>query len=549
MQGLRLDFSKSDNQLKMIVDADACGDILFEDAQKFVNDSEYAHYKIYEGSLLNLIKSIKERIREEAGGEHAFVIGESQPAKISITVSEDEMEAYITIAGAYGGRQPRMEDIHQAIALNGVVRGISHKTINQLLEHAPRLSPGQEMTKLLAKGLPSRVGKSTHMVAKVETLRDRVLKPTENDDGSVDMRDFGETLSVDAGTVVAEIKQPTVGRAGYTVTHEAVPGKRGKDIELTLGANTAKDETYPNLIRAAIDGQPKMIDNAMTISSVYTVKGVNVRSGNIKYKGCVLVKGDVAEKMLIEANGDVIVEGFVEAATIKSGGDIILSQGCSGSSEKRDCVLDAQGKISIQHGQGVSIKAKSDINIVRQIAHSTIDAHGQVIVGRGKKLNGSIFACKVIARNSVRAGNIGAVSGSKVEFDFTAGLEKYIKKQAQLQVLREDLASTNADHLIQFSKLNRPSNRAKAESKISELESALHSEQLLLQWLTNLETELAENIETYKRNAKVIAMNNLYPNATVTMQGESLTTSKETKKNMLLFQDEVWQQQPYRGLG
>lgn len=547
MIGLGLDFNDKENKLKVHVDIDLCGDILFEDVQKFVFDSEYGNFKIHDDQLVKLVKTVKELIRADADGEHEFVIGESLPTEIRITISEDEMEAYITLIGAYGGRTPRIEDFQQAIALNGVVRGISHKTINKLIEQAPNLSPGQELTNLLAKGLPARRGKPTHMVPRVETLIDRVTKPTENEDGSVDMRDFGEILSVDEGTVVAEIKAPTVGRAGYTVTHEKVPGMLGKHVDLVLGENTDRDANDPNLIIAAIDGQPKMIDKIMTVQSVLTVKGVNVRTGNIKYKGSVLVTGDIAEKMVVEARGDVIVEGFVESAIIKSGGDIIISQGCSGPADKRDCKLVAAGKVSLQHGQGVFIKAKSDVTIARQVAHSTIDVYGKLIVGRGKTANGSILACDITARNLVKAGNIGAVSGSKIEIDFSRGLQKYTSKQEQLQAIRENLASVNADHLIEYSKLNKPSNRAKAEAKIAELDTALQSEQLLLQWLINVEKELVENIKTFKNNAQVIAMRNLYQNTTVRMGNEHYTTSKETKKNIIRFHDEMWKQQPYRG--
>ncbi|MEM0910908.1 MAG: FapA family protein [Pseudomonadota bacterium] len=547
MQGITLDFSNTENQLKMIVDVELCADILYDDARKAIQDSEYNKYKIYDGSLLNLIKSVKERIQKDAKGECEFVIGESLPTEIQISISEDEMEAHITLIGAYGGRTPRIEDFQQALALNGVVRGVSQKTINRLIEQASTLLPGEELTTLLAKGLPARKGKPTHMLAKIKTLTERALQPTESGKGKVDMRDFGEILSVTSGTVVAEIKPPSIGRDGYTVTHEIVPGIMGDHVDIVLGENTEKDEKDPDLIRATIDGQPKMVNGVMTIQCVLTLKGVNVRTGNIKYKGSVLVTGDVAEKMVIEAKGDVIVEGFVEAATIKSGGDIILSQGCSGPADKRDCILIAEGEVTLQHGQGVSIEAKGDIRVFRQIAYSTIDAYGKVFVGRGKRADGSIFACQVIARNTITAGNIGAVSNSKLEIDYSQGLQKYINKKEQLQTLRENLASINADHLIEYSKLNTRSNKTKAGDKLTELENALQSEQLLLQWLVNVENELAENLKNYKNNAQVIAMKNLYPNTTVLMGDNTLTTTKETKKNILFFQSEMWRQQPYTG--
>ena len=86
----------------------------------------------------------------------------------------------------------------------------------------------------------------------------------------------------------------------------------------------------------------------MTVDDTFQTKGVNVGTGNINYEGAVLVNGDVTESMQVIAKGDVTINGFVESAVIRAGGDIIITEGAMGKMHEEDCQLIAKGSVFVQ---------------------------------------------------------------------------------------------------------------------------------------------------------------------------------------------------------
>ncbi|MBN7827867.1 FapA family protein, partial [Bowmanella dokdonensis] len=139
---------------------------------------------------------------------------------------------------------------------------------------------------------------------------------------------------------------------------------------------------------------PKFNSGDMWVDETFICKGVNVGTGNINYDGAVIVNGDVTEKMIITASGDVTINGFVESAIIQAGGDIIITQGAMGKQAENDkneysTKLSAQGSIHVQHGQGLEISCNGNVTVGKQLAHSNIICRGSVIVGPIDNPNGN----------------------------------------------------------------------------------------------------------------------------------------------------------------
>ena len=138
------------------------------------------------------------------------------------------------------------------------------------------------------------------------------------------MRNLGAIICVQKGTELLRRMPPTEGRNGYTVGGDVINAKSGEWIKFRPGDGTVISDGDENLLLADISGMPKFKDQKMWVDDIFICKGVNVGTGNVDYDGSVLVNGDVTEKMLIHATGDVTVNGFVESATIHAGGDIIM---------------------------------------------------------------------------------------------------------------------------------------------------------------------------------------------------------------------------------
>src|SRR5690606_31711813 len=78
----------------------------------------------------------------------------------------------------------------------------------------------------------------------------------------------------------------------------------------------------PELLLAARDGLPRVVEHGATVDEVFTVKNVDLATGHIIFKGSVVINGDVTEGMKVIAGGNVFVKGFVEGTLIDAGGDI-----------------------------------------------------------------------------------------------------------------------------------------------------------------------------------------------------------------------------------
>ena len=65
----------------------------------------------------------------------------------------------------------------------------------------------------------------------------------------------------------------------------------------------------------------------MIVDDVLLVQDVDLKVGNLRYEGSVYVLGDIRNNMSLECAGDIVVNGFVEAARIHCEGDLIVRHG------------------------------------------------------------------------------------------------------------------------------------------------------------------------------------------------------------------------------
>ena len=242
-------------------------------------------------------------------------------------------------------------------------------------------------------------------------------------------------------------------------------------------------------------------------------------TGNIRYDGSVIVNGDVAEKMKVICSGDVTINGFVESAHIEAGGDIIITQGAMGKVDDKQTeystTLEADGSIHLAHGQGLRIRAKGNVTVGKQLAYSDIVTGGSITVGQIDKPNGNLFACKIICEQSVKAGTLGAVSGSQLSIDFSGGYNQIIDFQSNIDNLFTSLGKTLADHMNTINAISAKSVPSEIQPKadlaleIYESERRLYA--FLRQKLDDVKSKRAEFISDIGLEANKV----LYPGVTV----------------------------------
>ncbi|MBT2663866.1 FapA family protein [Bacillus sp. ISL-45] len=198
-----------------------------------------------------------------------------------------------------------------------VKHGFNQSEINKAMEAT------ETATFEIATGIPAKQGKDGWVELKVDV--DVQEGPKERKDGSVDFREIKSIPKVERGQVIGVIHPPIVGEPGYTVTYEPLPAKQVFPIILNAGRGVLEVD---GKIVATESGRPSIERRGqllkVSIVQKLTHKGtVDLTTGNIHFLGDVEILGEVANNMVVEAEGDINVHKTVNNALLASTGAII----------------------------------------------------------------------------------------------------------------------------------------------------------------------------------------------------------------------------------
>ena len=549
MNGIRLEIEENNKYLDLIINPIEAPDKLkAKSLIDFFNDSAFSNLYLFEDNIQNAIAALGQAKIKNATNNVVERIAERKDAKVKFRLSDGDMLGYLAITAAYGGKTPSPESLIGTANKQGIVRGLSKKRIIALHKQVKTVPPGETVEDIIAKGLPPRNGKPSKLKPLVPNALERILKPQATGTSRVDMRNLGDVICVKTGTPLLRRLPPTQGRNGYSVSGGEISAKGGDWVKFRPGDGTALSDDDENLLIAAITGMPKFKDQKMWVDDTFTCNGVNVGTGNINYDGAVLVNGDVTEKMVIIASGDVTINGFVESATIHAGGDIIITEGAMGkvndASTTFSTKLVAQGSIHVQHGQGLDISCAGNVTVGRQLAYSRIVCGGGVTVGPIDNPNGNLFACDIQSNDKVIAGTLGAVSGSNLNIDFSAGFNTLLERKDTLDELLKLLMDNNSRHQDKMEIIRSKRIHADLRKKYEEAEEMLKSEMQLMQWLQLKAESMRDAKDAYQEEIKLIANKRLYPGVVVKLNNRTWRAEREYSKACVFYAGHQWKYEP-----
>ena len=217
--------------------------------------------------------------------------------------------------------------IMQEMAGKNITYGIKHSEIQAIL------SKPEDGLYLIAEGDPP----GDTVDGRVElnfTTEPEERKVAEGN--KVNLRDMVEIPSVDPGALLA-VKHPGVqGSPGRSVTGDIIPPKKPQVFELRggKGVDISADGSQAY---ALISGRPlaRRVGNCyiIDIDPVLRKEGdVDISSGNIRFKGDVIINGNVYEGMTVQAVGRINITGMVYQAMIGAQGDIRVGRNITGGS-------------------------------------------------------------------------------------------------------------------------------------------------------------------------------------------------------------------------
>jgi uncharacterized protein (DUF342 family) len=338
-----------------------------------------------------------------------------------VQISSNNMEASLKLEAPVGeGKWPTKADALEALRAQNVVYGVIEDEIANLVEQ--RLTE----TVLVARGKPAEPGRDAEIKLLFEI--GAMWKFANNDDTEkVDYRDIQTLQNVTAGQVIGEKIPATAGIPGYNVCGREISPLNGKDKSVRLKKNVYWSEDGLKII-SKINGEPSCVQNQITVNPIHEIRGdVNFKSGNIVFLGSLVIYGNVDSGFRVEADGDITIQGSVEAADLKAAGNIMIRGGVTGRDKSN---ISCEGDFTAKYLEHAKIDCGGSVIAKEAIMHCEVNADGSVIVETGK---GLIVGGVVRAGEVISAKTIGSRFGTITELE--AGIKPKLKIESeQLEV-------------------------------------------------------------------------------------------------------------------
>lgn len=367
--------------------------------------------------------------------EGVLLVADRIDATVEVRIAPDEMKAEIKLTPAHGGKAAAMEDVLRALADAGVIFGIDEVA----LLHACEL--GDFTGVPVALGALAQDGQDTLFEGMVPETADRAPKLDEH--GLIDYREHGKITVVQSGAALMRRIPATPGVPGHTILGHVLPPHPGHDQPFTAllpGAQVASND--PNLLQAAVTGQPVLVDGGVMVEPILRVAEVNMATGNIHFDGTVEVQGEVVQGMTVQATGDILVKGMVDGGSLEAGGNIHIEGGVISHAKLR-----AGGSVTARFAQGSHISAGTVIALNDMALECELESLNQIIVAAAAPERGRLIGGSATAMMLIRTPVLGSAKGATtrirlgvnraLENQYTALSERMAKENATEESLRK----------------------------------------------------------------------------------------------------------------
>lgn len=427
-----------------------------------------------------------------------------------ISVTQDSMEAHLTVIPPKGGRGVNLDDIFEQLKIKNIKFGVLEEEIESIANNKI-----YNNSILIAKGKPPINGEDAILKYHFDTSNER--KVCISDDGKVDFRELSLIKNVNENQILVTMIPSTKGVNGQNVYGEDVQAKDGKKVNLPRGKNVAITEDGLSLI-STIKGEVKLVDNKVSVFPVYEVNSnVDNTTGNIRFVGKVIVKGNVLTGFVIEADEDVEIYGVVEGAQIYSKGNIILHRGIQGMNRGE---LRCDGDLIAKFIENSRVHAKGNIQ-TEAIMHSMIYC-GKKLEVKGKK--GLLVGGEIRASEEIKAKVIGSPMATVTDIEVGTNPEMRSKYESLKMEMRN-----STENLLKLTQAVDLLTKIGRSTELTEEKKALLNKSIVMKLqmqnkIEQLKSEISY-LESYIEeisNGKIKVEGLVYPGTKVTIGSNSM---------------------------
>ena len=203
--------------------------------------------------------------------------------------------------------------------------------------------------------------------SKVKILFKEDMKRKVDDNTKIDYREMFVIQNVSKGEVIAKIIPRIEGQDGINVYGEPINRNTVRDTPVRVDKNCHIEGS--NII-ADVSGKPSYKNNIISVFNSYELNDIDLSTGNVNFKGDVIVGRDIKEGMTVKAGNSLVVGGNVYSAIVISNGDaniygnVIDSQVLSGA-------VDVNKKVYVEQLCAFKEKIEMLIELSEKIIHET----------------------------------------------------------------------------------------------------------------------------------------------------------------------------------
>lgn len=447
-----------------------------------------------------------------------------------VRTSADKLQATATLyrRDAQGG-EITSDAVVLALAAQGITCGIQLDRINAGLARAHATNKPVEGV-LVAQGQAPVHGEN----GRLEVLcgDHGCVEPAE-ENARIDYRDRGQFPVASQGDTIARVHPPTKGVPGRDVYGMVVQARDGVPLRIQTGKNVEALEGG-TVFRAKMAGVVLAGKGTLDVSELLSVPGdVDYGTGNIQLsQGSLRVGGTVRTGFMVQAPGQVLVEGMVESARVIAGGDVIVRGGIFMSGDEA-AFVQAGGSVSAAFTHNAMIQAGGDVTVALSMVGSKtnkgsrVTSEGFVRVSDPK---GRIMGGSVVSAKGIEVFDAGSERGMVTTLALsheTPEITALIKELRELKTLKERsmFVLGEGDGTTALSRLS--------EGRLEEAEELLARREGIDSRIRQIQRSLAELAQEHLERVsagRIIIRGTAYPGVAIKMGGHSLYVERPLER-------------------
>lgn len=366
---------------------------------------------------------------------------EKEEKNFSINISEDQLKVFIRF---YPTRSNVFKLDLQAINEDIARLKITAPLNEELLKALDNNNIEYNNDYLIALGTKVVQAKDPEIEYHFKTEKD--YRPEVDADGNVNYHKLSVVAHVEKGQHLATLIPGFEGVPGQDVFGNTIVPNKPKFLKLKRGKNVSINPEGTELY-AEVDGLVKLEDGKVVVNDSLDIPGnVGSSTGDLEFKGSVVVSGNVMTGYKIVAKGDIEVLGVVEGAIVEAGGNILLHRGIQGMNR---CKVTAGGNVIARYIENGEVVAGGMIHS-EAILHSNVTAKEEIKV-EGKKgmiTGGTVRSGTEISAN-ILGSHMGTVTNIEVGIDplvwdeYNELIKEYPKLQSDAEKLDQVISLLN----------------------------------------------------------------------------------------------------------